>query len=148
VSGILRSLPARQRRGSGSDADRVPLVLENGPPRTEIHLLSCQHPDPSPDTRSRDLYKIGMNHICFAVDDVAEEVAKLRAHGFNARNEIMDFPSRKLVLIDGPEAAGSARPFADAGQADQPVAHPLGRCTMIFMLMSYVITVEQGDGQM
>jgi catechol 2,3-dioxygenase-like lactoylglutathione lyase family enzyme len=44
-----------------------------------------------------------MNHICFAVDDVAEEVAKLNARGFRARNQIMDFHSRTLVFIDGPE---------------------------------------------
>ena len=31
------------------------------------------------------------------------EVAKLRANGFKTRNEIMDFHSRKLVFIDGPE---------------------------------------------
>jgi catechol 2,3-dioxygenase-like lactoylglutathione lyase family enzyme len=44
-----------------------------------------------------------MNHICFAVDNVAAEVAKLRANGFKTRNEIMDFHSRKLVFIEGPE---------------------------------------------
>jgi catechol 2,3-dioxygenase-like lactoylglutathione lyase family enzyme len=44
-----------------------------------------------------------MDHICFAVDSVEEEVANLRAHGFNTRNEIMDFHARKLVFIDGPE---------------------------------------------
>ena len=42
-------------------------------------------------------------HICFAVDDIEAEVAKLRANGFKTRNEIMDFHSRKLVFIDGPE---------------------------------------------
>jgi len=54
------------------------------------------------DVHIRDLYKIGMNHICFAVDDVEEEMAKLKAHGFKTRNEVMDF-TRKLVFIDGPE---------------------------------------------
>jgi catechol 2,3-dioxygenase-like lactoylglutathione lyase family enzyme len=44
-----------------------------------------------------------MNHVCFAVDDVEAEVAKLRANGFKTRNEIMDFHARKLVFIDGPE---------------------------------------------
>jgi catechol 2,3-dioxygenase-like lactoylglutathione lyase family enzyme len=87
----------------GIEADHVTLVLENVSPRTEIQLLRYRHPDPLPDAYIRDLYKIGMNHICFAVDDVAAEVAKLKAHGFNTRNEIMDFHSRKLVFIDGPE---------------------------------------------
>ena len=84
-------------------ADHVTLVLENVSPRTEIQLLRYRYPDPLPDAHIRDLHKIGMNHICFAVDDVEEEVAKLKARGFKTRNEIMDFHSRKLVFIDGPE---------------------------------------------
>ena len=84
-------------------ADHVTLVLQNASPRTEIQLLHYQHPRSLPDARIRDLHKIGMNHICFAVDDIAAEVAKLRGNGFKTRNEIMDFHSRKLVFIDGPE---------------------------------------------
>ena len=84
-------------------ADHVTLVLEDVSPRKEIQLLRYQYPYPLADAHIRDLHKIGMNHICFAVDDVEEEVAKLKAHGFNTRNEIMDFHSRKLVFIDGPE---------------------------------------------
>jgi catechol 2,3-dioxygenase-like lactoylglutathione lyase family enzyme len=84
-------------------ADHVTLVLENASPRTEIQLLRYQHPDALPDPHIRDLYKIGMNHVCFAVDNVEAEVAKLKANGFKTRNEIMDFHSRKLVFIDGPE---------------------------------------------
>ena len=72
-------------------------------PRTEIQLLHYQEPNPVPDSNIRDLHKIGMNHICFAVDDIEAEVAKLRANGFKTRNEIMDCHSRKLVFIDGPE---------------------------------------------
>ncbi len=87
----------------GIEADHVTLVLENVSPRTEIQLLRYRHPDPLPDAHIRDLYKIGMNHVCFAVDNVADEVAKLKSHGFNTRNEIMDFHSRKLVFVDGPE---------------------------------------------
>ena len=85
------------------EADHVTLVLEDVTPRTEIQLLRYRHPDPLPDPHIRDLNKLGMNHICFAVDDVEEEVAKPRARGFEPRNEIMDFHSRKLVFIDGPE---------------------------------------------
>jgi catechol 2,3-dioxygenase-like lactoylglutathione lyase family enzyme len=87
----------------GIKADHVTLVLESASPRTEIQLLRYHHPDPLPDPHIRDLYKLGMNHICFSVEDVESEVQKLRAHGFSARNEIMDFHSRKLVFIDGPE---------------------------------------------
>jgi len=55
------------------------------------------------DPNIRDLHKLGINHICFAVDDIDAEVAKLLAAGFSLRNEIMDFHSRKLVFIEGPE---------------------------------------------
>jgi len=87
----------------GIKADHITLVLENVSPRTEIQPLRYQHPNPLPDAHIRDLHKIGMNHICFAVDDVEKELAKLKACGFKARNAIMDFHSRKLVFIDGPE---------------------------------------------
>jgi catechol 2,3-dioxygenase-like lactoylglutathione lyase family enzyme len=85
------------------EAEHVTLVLENASPRTEIQLLRYRQPEPLPDPHIRDLHKLGMNHICFAVDDVEAEVAKLRTKGFKTRNEIMDFHSRKLVFIEGPE---------------------------------------------
>ncbi|MGB8486696.1 MAG: VOC family protein [Xanthobacteraceae bacterium] len=87
----------------GIEADHVTLVLDNASPRTEIQLLRYRHPDPVPDPNIRDLHKLGMNHICFAVDDIEAEVAKLKANGFATRNQIMDFHSRKQVFIDGPE---------------------------------------------
>ena len=82
---------------------RIRAALECGRPRTEIQLLRYHHPDPLSDPHIRDLYKLGMNHVCFAVDDIEAEVAKFRAGGFKTRNEIMDFHSRKLVFLDGPE---------------------------------------------
>ncbi len=87
----------------GIVADHVTLVLQDATPRTEIQLLHYRNPPPVPDPNIRDLHKLGMNHICFAVADVATELAKLEAKGFKARNAIMDFHARKLVFIDGPE---------------------------------------------
>src|ERR1700745_2367223 len=87
----------------GIEADHVTLVLENASPRTEIRLLRSRRPEPLPDPHIRDLYKVGMNHICFAVENIEAEVAKLRANGFKTRNEIMDFHARKLVFMEGPE---------------------------------------------
>jgi catechol 2,3-dioxygenase-like lactoylglutathione lyase family enzyme len=87
----------------GIEAEHVTLVLDNVSPRTEIQLLRYRHPEPVPDPNIRDLHKLGMNHICFAVDDIEAEVAKLQANGFATRNQIMDFHSRKPVFIDGPE---------------------------------------------
>ena len=75
----------------------------NASPRAEIQILRYLHPEILPDEHIRQLNKIGMNHICFRVDDIEAEVANIRAAGFQTRNEIMDFHSRKLVFLDGPE---------------------------------------------
>jgi catechol 2,3-dioxygenase-like lactoylglutathione lyase family enzyme len=104
VSVVISGEPFASYMGvPGIKADHVTLVLDHVTPRTEIQLLHYQNPTPLPDPNIRDLHKIGMNHICFAVDDIEAEVAKLRANGFKTRNEIMDFHSRKLVFIEGPE---------------------------------------------
>jgi catechol 2,3-dioxygenase-like lactoylglutathione lyase family enzyme len=104
ISVIIAGEPFASYMGvPGIEAQHVTLVLENASPRTEIQLLRYLHPDPLPDPHIRDLHKLGMNHICFAVDDIEAEVAKLRASCFKTRNEIMDFHSRKLVFIEGPE---------------------------------------------
>ncbi|MGJ0620302.1 MAG: VOC family protein [Methylocystis sp.] len=87
----------------GLTAEHVTLVLENVSPRTEIQLLKYLHPEPLPDPAIRDLHRIGFNHVCFAVDDIEAEVAKIRAAGFRTRNDVMNFHSRKLVFIEGPE---------------------------------------------
>jgi catechol 2,3-dioxygenase-like lactoylglutathione lyase family enzyme len=87
----------------GIEADHVTLVLQNAIPRAEIQLLHYRHPDPLPDPNIRHLEKLGMNHVCFAVDDIEAEVGKLEAAGFRRRNDIMDFHARKLVFIEGPE---------------------------------------------
>jgi catechol 2,3-dioxygenase-like lactoylglutathione lyase family enzyme len=87
----------------GIEAEHTTLVLEYATPRTEVQLLRYLNPDPLPDTHIRELNKLGMNHICFAVDDIEAEVARLRGGGFHTRNEIMDFHARKLVFVDGPE---------------------------------------------
>jgi catechol 2,3-dioxygenase-like lactoylglutathione lyase family enzyme len=104
ISVVITGEPFASYMGvAGIEADHVTLVLEHVSPRTEIQLLRYRHPDPLPDPNIRDLHKLGMNHICFAVGDIEAEVAALRANGFKTRNEIMDFHSRKLVFIDGPE---------------------------------------------
>ena len=87
----------------GIEAEHVTLVLENASPRTEIQLLRYLNPETLPDPHIRDLNKLGLNHVCFAVDDIEAEVARLRGAGFRTRNEIMDFHARKLVFIEGPE---------------------------------------------
>ena len=85
------------------EAEHVTLVLANVSPRTEVQLLKYRHPDPLPDPAIRNLTKLGFNHICFAVDDLEAEVARLKAKGVKLRNDVMEFHSRKLVFLSGPE---------------------------------------------
>jgi catechol 2,3-dioxygenase-like lactoylglutathione lyase family enzyme len=87
----------------GIEAQHVTLVLRDATPRTEIQVLKYLRPEPIPNPDLGDLHKIGFNHVCFAVDDIEAEVAKLRAAGYRTRNEILDFHARKLVFIEGPE---------------------------------------------
>ena len=104
ISVVISGEPFASYMGvPGIKADHVTLVLENVTPRTEIQLLRYQNPPALPDPHIHDLHKIGLNHICFAVDDIEAEVAKLKANRFKTRNDIMDFHSRKLVFIEGPE---------------------------------------------
>ena len=104
ISVVIAGEPFTSYMGvPGIAADHVTLVLENASPRTEIQLLHYRHPEPVTDPHIRDLHKIGFNHICFATDDIAAEIAKMRENGFDTRSDILDFHSRKLAFLDGPE---------------------------------------------
>ncbi|MFY9991861.1 MAG: VOC family protein [Rhodoplanes sp.] len=83
------------------EADHVTLAIEN--PHSEVQLLRYRHPDAVVDANISKLNKLGFNHICFAVDDLDAEVARLTAAGVKLRNRVMDFLSRKLVFLHGPE---------------------------------------------
>jgi len=87
----------------GIEAEHVTLALANVAPRTEVQLLRYRHPDPLPDPAIADLTKLGFNHVCFAVDDLHAEVARLKTKGVRFRNEVMHFHNRKLVFLSGPE---------------------------------------------
>jgi catechol 2,3-dioxygenase-like lactoylglutathione lyase family enzyme len=87
----------------GIAADHVTLTLENVTPRTEVQLLHYREPAPLPDPNIDRLNKLGFNHVCFAVDDLDAEIAKLKTAGVELRNEVMDFHDRKLVFLRGPE---------------------------------------------
>ena len=87
----------------GIEAEHVTLVLENASPRTEVQLLRYLHPETLPDPHIHDLNKLGLNHICFAVDNIETAVQTMRANGYRTRNDILDFNSRKLIFLYGPE---------------------------------------------
>jgi catechol 2,3-dioxygenase-like lactoylglutathione lyase family enzyme len=86
---------------SGMEADHVTLAVEN--PHAEVQLLHYRHPEPLEDRNISKLNKIGFNHICFSVDDLEAEIKRLTAAGVKLRNTMMDFHSRKLVFLEGPE---------------------------------------------
>ena len=83
------------------EADHVTLAIEN--PYSEVQLLRYRNPEAIVDPNIRKLNKVGVNHICFAVDDLDSEISKLAAAGIRLRNEVMDFHDRKLVFVYGPE---------------------------------------------
>ena len=87
----------------GIEADHVTLALGGADPRVEVQLLRYRRPDPIPDVNIERLEKVGFNHVCFAVDDLEAEVARLRAHGVQMRSDVLDFHARKLVFLKGPE---------------------------------------------
>ena len=87
----------------GIEAEHVTLALANVSPRTEVQLLKYRHPNPLSDPTSGNLTRLGFNHVCFAVEDLEAEVARLKAQGVQLRNEVMEFHDRKLVFLSGPE---------------------------------------------
>ncbi len=94
---------ARYMGVEGIEAEHVTLVSQRSSPRFEIQLLKYRHPHPLPDSDAANLARLGYNHICFAVKDLDAEVKWLTSHGVSLRNEIMEFHSRKLVCLSGPE---------------------------------------------
>jgi catechol 2,3-dioxygenase-like lactoylglutathione lyase family enzyme len=94
---------SRYMRIDGIEAEHHTLVLTGSAPRLEVQLLRYLHPSAMPNPNLATRREVGFNHICFAVDDVAAEVRRLRANGVETVNEIMDFHDRKLVFLCGPE---------------------------------------------
>ena len=94
---------ARYMGVDGIEADHITMVLPGITPRTEVQVLHYRHPEPLLDPAIPKLCRVGFNHICFAVQDLDAEVARLTAAGVSLRNEVMDFHGRKLVFLNGPE---------------------------------------------
>ena len=86
----------------GLEAQHLTMALKGADPRFEIQLLNFHSPDPRPDPSAGRLDKLGLNHLCFAVDDIDAEVARLTAAGVRFLSDVMDFNSRKLVFFEGP----------------------------------------------
>lgn len=101
---VVISGPTMAAYMGGADivADHVTLVADGVTPRTEVQLLHYRQPAANADPDLRDLHRIGLNHVCFAVDDINAVVATMRDNGYQTRNDIMQFHSRKLVFLVGP----------------------------------------------
>jgi catechol 2,3-dioxygenase-like lactoylglutathione lyase family enzyme len=85
------------------EAEHVTLVHESATPRLEVQILRYHRPEAVADPNIARLDKLGFNHVCFAVDDLAAVVRKLVDGGVALRNEVMEFHDRKLVFLAGPE---------------------------------------------
>jgi catechol 2,3-dioxygenase-like lactoylglutathione lyase family enzyme len=95
---------ARYMGVDGIEAEHVTLVLAGAAPRTEIQLLNYRRPTTTAASDgSVNPTRPGFNHICFAVDDLAAELARLRPQGVALLNDVMEFHDRKLVFLAGPE---------------------------------------------
>jgi len=104
VSVVIKGEPFSSYMGiEDIEADHVTLVAEDVEPRTEVQLLRYYRPEALFDGDPRDLHRIGFNHVCFAVDDLDAALKKMTDGGFVARSKTLNFHSRKLVFLDGPE---------------------------------------------
>jgi catechol 2,3-dioxygenase-like lactoylglutathione lyase family enzyme len=87
----------------GLVAEHKTLAHATASPRMEVQLLKYRQPEPLPDPNIKNLSKLGFNHVCFAVDDLDAELARLKTNNIEPRTEILNFHDRKLVFITGPE---------------------------------------------
>jgi len=87
----------------GIQAEHMTLHLKGATPRMEVQLLRYIHPELAADPSIHNLARLGFNHICFAVDDLEAEVARIQQAGIELRSPVMDFHRRKLVFLSGPE---------------------------------------------
>jgi catechol 2,3-dioxygenase-like lactoylglutathione lyase family enzyme len=85
-------------------ADHITLVLEGSEPRFEIQLLHFEAPAPGePDPEPTNHRLLGFNHLALRVDDLAAATDHLVANGVVMLSEEMDYISRRLRFLAGPE---------------------------------------------
>ena len=85
-------------------AQHITLALEGADPRFEIQLLEFEPaPAADPGEHPTNLRRRGYNHLAFRVDDIEAATAHLEANGVTMLSEQMNYISRKLRFIEGPE---------------------------------------------
>ena len=85
-------------------AQHITLALEGSEPRFEIQLLVFDPtPGEDPAEHPSNKRRRGYNHLAFRVDDIEAVTAHLEANGVTMLSDEMDYISRKLRFIEGPE---------------------------------------------
>ena len=85
------------------EADHVIMALAGAKQRQQIHLVRFHHPQPVDDPSRTRLDRLGINHFGFAVADLDATLEGLEAQGVRCRSQMLEFPHRKLVFLEGPE---------------------------------------------
>ena len=88
---------------AGLEARHITLALKGAEPRLEVQLLHFLKPPVKREGDIARLDRIGFNHVCFAVSDIAGMIARLQAKGVKLRNRPMVFHDRTLVFLEGPD---------------------------------------------
>jgi catechol 2,3-dioxygenase-like lactoylglutathione lyase family enzyme len=84
------------------ESDHVTLTLTGVATHQEVQLLRFHHPELLDNPDEPNLARLGLNHVCFAVDDLDTALDRLRAGGVRTRSAIMEFHDRRLVFLVGP----------------------------------------------
>lgn len=85
-------------------AQHITLALEGSDPRFEIQLLEFEPtPGTDPGEHPTNLRRRGYNHLALRVDDIEAVAAHLEANGVRMLSEQMNYISRKLRFVEGPE---------------------------------------------
>ena len=96
--------PAAYMGMPGMKAEHITLALEGADPRFEIQLLEFDpRPPDDPGEHPTNLRRRGYNHLAFRVDDIEAVTAQLMASGVTMLSDQMNYISRKLRFIEGPE---------------------------------------------
>ena len=86
----------------GWEADHLTLTLGGAGSGQQVQLLSFHHPALGPDDTPGRLDRLGLNHLCFTVEDLDATTAMMAEHGFDTRSDVLDYHGRRLVFLDGP----------------------------------------------
>jgi catechol 2,3-dioxygenase-like lactoylglutathione lyase family enzyme len=104
VARIEGGEPAHYMGMDAMQADHITLALDGSDPRFEIQLLHFDEPVPgTPDGDPTNHRLLGFNHLALRVDDLAATTARLEAEGVAMLSDEMDYISRRLRFLRGPE---------------------------------------------